>query len=254
MSAKILVIEDCTESYQLVCRALGNSYVLQRASNMAEATRHINKNRYDLILSDVMLPDGDGFKLCSLLQTHDEVRMTPVIFLTSKNAVSDKVLGFQVGGDDFITKPFDPLELKARIDAKIRKREREKQEANLIRIDDLEINKDEQRVSIVANGQSTEIDLTPIEFKILLQLAHEPNTVFSRDDILNVVWGENIHVYSRSVDTHVSKLRKKLMGKSSLIESVHGTGYRLISSAERVDIPLNTSFQDSYLAVGAQSL
>jgi DNA-binding response OmpR family regulator len=163
-----------------------------------------------------------------------------VIFLTAKNSVSDKVLGFSVGADDFISKPFDGLELKARVDSRLRKRDRERAESDILKLGDIEINKSTQKVQIFENGQATDIDLTPIEFKLLLFLCKEVNKVYSRDEILNSVWGESIHVYSRSVDTHISKLRKKLGSKSSYIESVHGSGYRFVvdeaSKTPRVEL------------------
>jgi DNA-binding response OmpR family regulator len=249
MSGKILVVEDSSESFQLIRRALGTAYNLDCARTLNEASQYLNKQMYDLILLDVILPDGEGYRLCSLLQTNEEMKNIPVIFLTAKNTLSDKVLGFQVGGDDFITKPFDPLELKARIDARLRKREREKREANLIRVGDVEVNKDTQRASINSEGNNIDLDLTPIEYKILVNLINEPNRVFSRDEILDVVWGKNIHVYPRSVDTHVSKLRKKMAHKSDLIESVHGTGYRFASKDEN-KTAFKVSFTDSQILHG----
>ena len=245
MAEKILAIEDSPESFELIRRSLGDAYALEGARTLGEAAQKINKTAYDLILLDVMLPDGDGYRLCSLLQTDEAMRSTPVIFLTAKNALSDKVLGFQVGADDFITKPFDSLELKARVDAKLRKRERERRDANLLRVGELEVDKDAQRASILRESGAEELDLTPIEYKLLVNLMNEPNRVYSRDELLDVVWGKNIHVYSRSVDTHVSKLRKKLGEKSDMIESVHGTGYRLVAKDETKYSALQASFGEN---------
>jgi DNA-binding response OmpR family regulator len=223
----ILLVEDSTDSFNLVKRSLGGIQI-EWARTLADASRILQRKTFDLILLDVMLPDGDGFRLCSILQTDDKLKTIPVVFLTAKNAVSDKVLGFSVGADDFLTKPFDPLELKARVDARLRKRDREKVEADIVRLGEIEINKSTQKVHMMTNGQNEEVDLTPIEFKLLLFLSKEVNKVHSRDEILNAVWGESIHVYSRSVDTHVSKLRKKLGDKASYIESAHGAGYRFV--------------------------
>jgi DNA-binding response OmpR family regulator len=231
MPSKILVVEDSADSFQLVKRALGPSYSLECAPSLADGVRMLNKNSYDLVLMDVMLPDGDGFGLCSILQSNDDLRNIPIIFLTAKNSVSDKVLGFQVGAEDFISKPFDPLELRARVEAKLRKKEREKHDSDIIRAGDLEINKSTQHVTVHENGNARRLDLTQIEFKLLVFLAKEPNVVFSRDEILNAVWGQSIHIYSRSVDTHVSKLRKKLGSFDTCIESVHGTGYRFVNKS-----------------------
>ncbi|MES2964993.1 MAG: response regulator transcription factor, partial [Bdellovibrionota bacterium] len=134
----ILLVEDSVDSFNLVKRAMG-TIALDWAKNLAEANAFIQRKTYDLIILDVMLPDGDGYRLCSILQTDDRLKNVPVMFLTGKNSVSDKVLGFSVGADDFLTKPFDPIELKARVDSKLRRRQREKVEADVIRVGDLEI-------------------------------------------------------------------------------------------------------------------
>ncbi len=226
----ILLVEDSPEAQVLVKRALGQSYNLTWAKTLAEATKAVEDQSFDLILLDVMLPDGDGYRLCSILQTNDSLKNTPIIFLTARNSVTDKVLGFKVGADDFISKPFDALELKARVDARLRKKEQQLQASDVIRLGHLEINKSTQRVKVFhedhSEGEGIDIDLTPIEFKMLLLLTKEVNKVYSRDEILDTVWGENIHVYNRSVDTHISKLRKKLGNRADYIESVHGSGYR----------------------------
>ena len=222
----ILLVEDSVDSFNLVKRALGTSVQLEWSKSLSEASRVLQKKIFDLILLDVMLPDGDGYRLCSILQTDDQLKNVPVIFLTAKNTVSDKVLGFSVGADDFMSKPFDGLELKARIESRLRKRDRFKIESDIVKLGDIEINKSTQKVQIYENGKAVNIDLTPIEFKLLLFLSKEVSKVYTRDEILNSVWGESIHVYSRSVDTHISKLRKKLGSKANSIESVHGSGYR----------------------------
>jgi DNA-binding response OmpR family regulator len=247
---RVLIVEDSLEAFELVRRAMGTSVQLDWAKSLHESSALLDKKTFDLILLDVTLPDGDGFRLCSLLQANDELKGIPVIFLTARNSIPDKVMGFSVGADDYISKPFDPIELKARVEAKFRRREREKSQAQLIRAGDLEINKDSQKVCIYDNGHTVDIELTPIEFKILIILAKEANKVFSRDELLNSVWGESIHVYSRSVDTHVSKLRKKLGDKAYYIESVHGTGYRFaLSETEPTPIDLREA-SDSLLSGG----
>ena len=224
----VLLVEDSPDAFHLVKRALGAAIRLEWAKTLAEASQALQKKAFDLILLDVTLPDGDGYRLCSILQTDDQLKNVPVIFLTAKNTISDKVLGFSVGADDFISKPFDALELKARVDSRLRRRDRERSESDVIRLGDIEINKSLQKVQILEAGQSLDVDLTPIEFKLLIFLCKEINKVYSRDEILNSVWGEAIHVYARSVDTHISKLRKKLGPRSNCIESVHGSGYRFV--------------------------
>jgi DNA-binding response OmpR family regulator len=122
---KILLVEDSPESYELVKRALSSSIQVEWVKSLAEAYKAIQKKSFSLILLDVTLPDGDGYRLCSILQNDDSLEKVPVIFVTAKNTVSDKVLGFSVGGDDFITKPFDLNELRTRVEARLRKRDRD---------------------------------------------------------------------------------------------------------------------------------
>lgn len=229
---KILLVDDSVESCNLVKRAIGGAVHFEWAKTLQEAKEIITKHQFDLILLDIMLPDGDGYQLCSILQTDSQFKNIPVIFLTSKTSVTDKVLGFSVGGEDFISKPFDALELKARIDARLRRKEREKSESEVIKCGDIEINRNTQRVSILDKGQVMNVDLTPLEFKLLLFLSKDLNKVYNRDEILEAIWGKNIHVYSRSVDTHISKLRRKLGPKANYIESVHGSGYRFLIDKE----------------------
>ncbi|MGE0632317.1 MAG: response regulator transcription factor [Pseudobdellovibrionaceae bacterium] len=223
----ILLVEDSDDVYQLVQHSLGQDYNLDWAPSLKVAKQMITEKRYNLILLDVMLPDGDGYQLCSLLQAQPATQDIPVIFLTAKNSTSDKVLGFSVGADDYIAKPFDGLELRARVETKFRKQKRERMRFEVQRLGPIEINRESQKVSLTNGPNKQDLDLTPIEFKLLVFLAREPNKVYTRDDILNGVWGENVHVFSRSVDTHISKLRKKLGPYSESIQSVHGSGYKL---------------------------
>lgn len=229
----VLLIEDSVDAFHLVHRALGVGVHIEWVNSQREATLALQRKPFDLILLDVGLPDGDGFQLCSVLQTHEQLRSVPVIFMTARNTVADRVLGFSVGADDFVSKPFDAMELKARVEAKLRKREQKSQASDVLIYHDLEIRKSAQRVFIIEQGLSRELDLTLLEFKLLLLLATKPNVVFSREELLDTAWGVNVHVYSRSVDTHISKLRKKLGSKSGYVESVHGSGYRFVGEGDK---------------------
>jgi DNA-binding response OmpR family regulator len=120
---KILVVEDSADSFNLVKRAIDDFAILDWAKSLTEALKILKKRSFDLILLDVTLPDGDGFRLCSLLQTDEKLREIPVIFLTALNSISDKVMGLSMGADDFISKPFDPQEFKARLDSRLKKNE-----------------------------------------------------------------------------------------------------------------------------------
>ncbi len=225
----ILLVEDSKEVYQMVSQAVGSLVELTWAATVGEATQKLAAQSYSLVLLDVELPDGNGIELCTKIQTAHPT--TPVFFLTSHSELSEKVLGFSAGADDYITKPFAPLELRARLESRLRKIDQNKHNADRLKWKELEINKSRQEVSILNGEKMQRIDLTALEFKLLMYFATKPGNVIPRDQILNDIWGEDIHVYHRSVDTHVSKLRKKLGPMAHVIESVHGAGYKFIPTS-----------------------
>lgn len=225
---RILAVEDSPEAFRLIHNALGTQYKIEWAKSLKDASDFLSRSKFDLILLDGNLPDGDGFQFCSMINASDELSLIPKFFLTARTNLADKVMGFSVGADDFITKPFEPMELRARIESKLRKKARTTESANVVTCGDLEINKSTQRATMNEDGVTTELTLTPIEFKLLLLFMTKPDIVHSRDSILDTVWGNSVHVYARSVDTHVSKLRKKLGRLDSMIVSTHGSGYRML--------------------------
>lgn len=226
MKYNVLLIEDSPEIFTLVKQSLSAIANVMWSDNLKKADAILKESKIDLILLDVELPDGNGIEWCSNIQTIDKYIKIPVILLTAHGELSDKVLGFSAGADDYIVKPFVPLELKARVEARIKKQEILSQSSHQLKWREIEIDKNKQEVKVMCQSGLQPVSLTNIEFKILMYLAHRPEHVIPRDDLLNEVWGENIHIYPRSVDTHVSKLRKKLGESSSIIESVHGVGYK----------------------------
>lgn len=221
---KILLVEDSKEIYQMVTQAVGQLVELTWAPTVTEAKKCLQTQSFSLVLLDVELPDGNGIDFCAELQSaHPEL---VVFILTSHTDLSEKVLGFSAGAEDYITKPFAPLELRARLEAKLRKLTVTKQTADHLRWKELEIYKSRQEVSVWNENRFQKVSLTSLEFKLLMYFAARPGEVIPRDQILNDIWGEDIHVYHRSVDTHVSKLRKKLGPVSHVITSVHGAGYK----------------------------
>lgn len=220
----ILLIDDSKEIFALVSRALEPAAELSWAQDLVSARAILKDQIFDLILLDINLPDGDGVEFCTEIMT--SLNQTPIFFLTGNTALSDKVLGFSAGADDYITKPFAALELQARVQSKLKKQEILSRSADVLKWNEIKINKSRQEVYVFDSGLSTKIELTAIEFKLLLFFANRPYEVIPRDEILDTLWGKDVYVYSRSVDTHVSKLRKKLGVVSHLIESVHGSGYK----------------------------
>lgn len=222
--SQILLVEDSKEIYQMVVQTTAPVGKLSWSKNLEEAKSELVNQIYDLILLDIELPDGNGIEFCNYLQNSHA--LTPIFLLTSHLDLSEKVLGFSAGADDYITKPFSVLELRARIESSLKKSKIRFGLSDIYKWKEIQIFKSKQEVSILEGTEYKKIDLTSLEFKILLYFAVHAGKVIVRDDILNAVWGEDIHVYHRSVDTHVSKLRKKLGEVSSIVESIHGSGYK----------------------------
>jgi DNA-binding response OmpR family regulator len=221
-----LLIEDSEETVFFVKNALGAGFQLECVSRLEEADRLLKKKQYDVLLLDVVLPDGDGFRFCAALQDDGRTRAIPVIFLTAKSEIVDKVLGFSVGADDYIVKPFDPAELRARIQGKIRKlAQRKLNDDELVR-GDLKIVLSFQRVVICGATSETLLSLTPTEFKLLYCFVQQEDRVLSREQLLNAVWGDSLHVVDRVVDKHISSLRQKIAASICKVETVNRLGYR----------------------------
>jgi len=187
----------------------------QRAIDRAEA------GSFDLILLDVMLPGKDGFAVCRELRRAG--KRLPIIVLTARSQEAEKVLGLELGADDYVTKPFSPMELRARIKAALRRRTSETPQ--VFRFGDFEV--DFNRFELRRGGRS--VDLTPIEFKLLAAFIQSRRNVLSRQQLLDHVWGRDIFITDRVVDTHVGNLRRKLEAdpdKPVFLVSVRGVGYR----------------------------
>lgn len=221
---RVLLVEDAKEIQLMVVHSLQMIADVTWVSDLASAREAIKQEEFDIYLLDVELPDGKGFDLCSTIQQANP--RTPIIFLTAHSEISDKIMGFAVGADDYITKPFDPIELRARVEARLKKLNLFKHAADVLKWKSLKINKSRQEVHVFEGKQDVKVDLTSLEFKLLSYLANRPHEVIHRDEILDQLWGTDVHVYARSVDTHISKLRKKLGLASNSIQSIHGTGYK----------------------------
>lgn len=223
----ILCVED-NEEIQILVGAALEQYQVTIASDLKSAAVELDKKKFDLIILDLGLPDGDGMKFLAKLNGPGGTAKTPIFILTANADVGNKVIAFSIGADDFIVKPFDPLELRARVSAKLKKSEDEKGAKEVIRCSDLLIDVPKQRVYLENRSEKKSITLTSLEFRILVTLAQSPDRVFSRSKLLDRVWGENVNVTDRTVDTHVGHLRKKVADSKVKIETVLNEGYRLI--------------------------
>ena len=217
---KILMVEDDANLGSSIREYLvREGYDVEWAKSL-ESVRALTPADYEIILLDWMLPDGQGIDY--LKEVRSENVKVPIIMLTARNDTIDKVIGLEGGANDYMTKPFEPRELIARIRVQIRdKVDDSAEELSIISVGDVEINAIERK----AFFQKTEVELTKMEFDFLTLLASHPNRAFSREEILNKVWGYENYPTTRTVDTHVLQLRQKFF--DGLIETVRGIGYRL---------------------------
>lgn len=226
MSNTILVVDDDPNIRDVVCFALDKAGMkTETATNGAEAMALATTSAPDLVVLDINMPEMDGLDVCRTLRRDSNV---PILFLSSRDDEIDRILGLELGADDYVTKPFSPRELIARINA-ILKRARTVEtvdEEPLVRVGPLSIDVVEHR----ALWDGTEITLTATEFQMLLALARQPRRVFTRDDLMKAVYAPGIHVSDRTLDSHMRHVRAKLgkAGAQGLIETVHGVGFRMI--------------------------
>lgn len=220
--ARILVVEDEPDLLLGLEDDLKlEGYEVEAVRDGEAASRRAREQPFDLIILDVMLPHKDGFEVCRELRRAG--LRTPMILLTAKTQESDKVLGLELGADDYVTKPFSPRELRARVKAALRRGAGEMHE--IYRFADVEV--DFTRCELRRAGRAVEV--TPIEFKLLVAFIHHRGHTMSRDKLLDEVWGRETFVTDRAVDTHITNLRKKIEPKPSepqFVVSVRGLGYR----------------------------
>lgn len=223
MPTKILLIEDEPDIRKtLEYNISREGYDVISTSSLTEARDHLNSISFSLVLLDLMLPDGSGLDLCREVKSDSEKMHIPIIILTAKDDEVDKVVGFELGADDYVTKPFSVRELILRIKA-ILKREVKKQSLEVHRqFGDLIIDSESHEVSL--DGKN--ITLTALEFKLLSQLVDRRGRVQSRDQLLSDVWGYSADVTTRTVDTHIKRLREKLGSMGKYVQTIRGVGYK----------------------------
>lgn len=219
---KILVIEDNKDYQFLIQSALGAEYKVSCADNGKQGVEMAKEQKPDLILLDISLGEVDGFEVCHLLRGQKETAQTPIIFLSSRSDSHSKVMGFDLGADDYIEKPFEAEELKARIKVRIRQNAARRENVSSFEIQGLRIDFLGHRVFI----DEKEIPFSALEFKLLSFFVRNPDRVLSRERILNNVWGVDTFVTDRVVDSHIRSIRKKLGIYKDHIESIYGEGYR----------------------------
>ena len=224
MARKILVVEDEAPIRDMLCFVLEqNGYQAVTAEDFESAINALVEPYPDLVLLDWMLPGGSGIQIAKKMKQHDLTRNIPIIMITARGEEEDKVRGLEVGADDYVTKPFSPKELMARIKAVIR-RVAPTSLDEVIEVQGLKLDPVSHRV--MASDQA--LDMGPTEFRLLHFFMTHPERVYSREQLLDHVWGTNVYVEDRTVDVHIRRLRKaiSIAGHDRLVQTVRGSGYR----------------------------
>ncbi|NDI35002.1 response regulator transcription factor [Chengkuizengella sediminis] len=218
---KILVADDDESIRHLISLYLSNEgYMILEANDGIEALNILEKEKINLAIIDIMMPHINGWELCKEIRDLYEI---PVLMVTAKGTTEDKVKGFELGTDDYLVKPFDPIELIVRVKALLRRYK--VMNSQIIKIGDIEMDAKTKKVSI--NGDSLTLPLK--EFEVLFQLANFPNQIFTRDQLIEKIWGLDYEGDDRTVDVHIKRLRQRIKEKTDRIQisTIRGLGYRL---------------------------
>ena len=230
MTNRILIVEDepdirSTLEYNLH----RDNYQTESVGNLLDAEKILSTTNISLILLDLMLPDGSGLDLCRKLKADQSTHSIPIIILTAKDDEVDKVVGFELGADDYVTKPFSVRELILRIKA-ILKRKAQKPEVTEVEREFGELRIDSDSHEVFVNGE--EVSLTALEFRLLKQLVDRRGRVQTRDQLLSDVWGYSADITTRTVDTHIKRLREKLGPLGKYVQTIRGVGYKFTRTSD----------------------
>lgn len=224
MNKLIAVVDDDPDVLEVVSTYLKETgFRVKEFLDAESLLRFLNTQIPDLIILDLRLPDADGFETCKYLRKKNEFSHIPIIMLTGKSEEMDRVLGLELGADDYVTKPFSARELVARVKAVLRRRE-QKGESKRIEIGNI-LKIDLQKFQVTIEGKN--VELTPTEFRILKMLCERKGWICTRKQILDYLWGNEKIVVDRTVDVHIKNLRKKVCRARRFIKSVRGIGYKL---------------------------
>lgn len=222
---RILLIDDDEQLADLLERYFVRfEFELTSATHPSQGLKLLADNLFDLVILDIMLPEMDGFEVCKAIRKTSEI---PIIMLTARGEVMDRVVGLELGADDYLPKPFEPRELVARIHSILKRSTPAPEQSHLIVIDALEI--DTNRRDVRLSGEA--VELSSSEYQLLELFARHPGKTFHRDEIMNHMRGTEVEIYSRSVDILVSRLRQKLK-PHTLIHTIRGQGYRFVGKSK----------------------
>ena len=225
MSSQVLIIEDEPDIRKTIDYNLTKeSFKVVQAGSIEEGEKALASNQIDVIILDLMLPDGSGLTLCRDIKSDDKTKHIPIIILTAKTEEVDRVVGFELGADDYVTKPFSVRELILRVKAILKRgpTSNKNSEDDEYSFGELTLNFEAHQAYINGN----EISLTALEFRLLKHLIDRKGRVQTRDQLLEDVWGYSSDVTTRTVDTHIKRLREKLGSVGNHIQTIRGVGYR----------------------------
>jgi two-component system phosphate regulon response regulator PhoB len=225
----VLIVEDEADISELVEYHLKQSgFSVTSVADGAAALEQVRRKRPALIILDLMLPNMDGKDICRALKANPLTRSIPILILSAKTEEMDRIVGFELGAEDYVTKPFSPRELVLRVKAILQRKEAVHEPEKIIQFGGLLIDVEKHLVSV----KKKSVQLTHTEFKLLLELAQKRGRVYTRETLLNRVWGYTYEGYARTVDTHIRRIREKLGPMGEYIETIRGVGYRFKEAPE----------------------
>lgn len=220
---KILVVEDDKNISKLVKYNLEKEgFITEAVFDGEEALDCLYEKKFDLVILDLMLPEVDGLTICKEIKQDRDLSYLPIIIVTAKGEEVDRIVGFELGADDYVVKPFSPRELILRVKSVLKRNKQQDSSQSIMKVGKLFIDVDRHKVMV----EKKEIILTHMEFNLLVTLIKRRGRVQSRDDLLEDVWDMSADVTTRTVDTHIKRIRKKLGRCSKMIETIRGVGYR----------------------------
>ncbi|MGD0566017.1 MAG: response regulator transcription factor [Candidatus Goldiibacteriota bacterium] len=224
MEKLIAVVDDEDDIRELVSINLKKAgFKTKEYSDADSLIKSLSKSAPDLIILDIMMPGTDGIETLKILKKDDRYSMIPIILLTAKSDEPEKVVGLEIGADDYVTKPFSPRELAARVKAVLRRKSKTEENSEIVELGPVSIDMDKHEVTV----RGKKVELTATEFNILHILALKKERVLSREQILDNLWGSEKTVVDRTIDVHIKHLRTKLGAAGKMIKNIRGVGYKI---------------------------
>jgi phosphate regulon transcriptional regulator PhoB len=236
MQPRIVLIEDEKDIVELVrYNFRKEGFAVESFARGKDGLEGLRQRPADLVLLDILLPDLDGLEICKRLRSDERLKNVPVIFLTAKGEEVDRILGLELGADDYVVKPFSPRELVARVKAILRRQVRPTEKLEVVGTRDLRLDSRTQEVNV----RGKPVELSTLEFRLLYFLVSNPRRIFSRERLLDEVWGRDRFVTPRTVDVHIRRLRKRIEAQADrpeYLQTVRGAGYRFSPESPATDV------------------